>query len=212
MRNSMMVGILILAVAASSPLSAQTNADDVAQLKQRVAQLENQVQEISKLLEPIKAQQARDSRRKALRGKFEEKMAQDREKRGAEQLREAEELMRVADQKWGSPEANESLQTIIKKYPDINRAGCAILYLAQKSQGDERVKYLQDCIEKYNDCMYGDGVQVGAFARLLLAQDYRSKGEKKKAEALDSEIKAEYSGAIDHSGNLLVDSLKTGSK
>src|ERR1017187_3184058 len=143
MRNSMMVGILILAVAASSPLSAQTNADDVAQLKQRVAQLENQVQEISKLLEPIKAQQARDSRRKALRGKFEEKMAQDREKRGAEQLREAEELMRVADQKWGSPEANESLQTIIKKYPDINRAGCAILYLAQKSQGDERVKYLR---------------------------------------------------------------------
>ena len=61
----------------------------------------------------------------------------------------------------GTPEATESLQTMIKKYPDINRTGCATLYVAQKSQGDERAGYLQECIEKFNDCFYGDGVQVG---------------------------------------------------
>ena len=49
---------------------------------------------------------------------------------------------------------------MIKKYPDINRTGCATLYVAQKAQGDERARYLQDCIEKFNDCFYGDGVQV----------------------------------------------------
>ena len=87
-----------------------------------------------------------------------------------------------------------------------------MLYLAQKSQGDERAKHLQDCIEKYNDFFYGDGVQVGAFARFLLAQDYRSQGEQQKAEALENEIKAQYPEAVDHGGNLLVDSLKAGSK
>lgn len=173
-----------------------------------MANIEKQVREISQLMEPLKAQQAIDNRRKALRKRFEKKMAQDRDKYNPEQLREAEELMRIADQKWGSPEADESCQTIIKKYPDINRTGCAMLYLAQTSQGEERARYLQDCIEKYNDCFYGDGVQVGAYARFLLAQDYRSKGEQKKAEALSDEIKTNYADAIDHGGNLLVDSLK----
>jgi tetratricopeptide (TPR) repeat protein len=177
-----------------------------------MANIEKQVREISQLMEPLKAQQAIDSRRKALRERFDKKSAQDQHKYTPEQLRDAEELYRVANQKWGSAEATESLQTMIKKYPDINRAGCATLYLAQTSQGEERAGYLQDCIEKYNDCFYGDGVQVGAYARFLLAQDYRSKGEEKKSEALSEEIKTQYSDAIDHGGNLLVDSLKTDSK
>ena len=177
-----------------------------------MANMEKQVREISQLVEPLKAQQAIDNRRKALRERFEKKSAQDQHKYTPEQLREAEELMLVADEKWGSPEANESCQAIIKKYPGINRAGCAMLYLAQTSQGDERVKHLQDCLKKYNDCFYGDGVQVGAYARFLLVQDYQSKGEEKKAEALSDEIKTKYADAIDHAGNLLVDSLKADSR
>lgn len=98
------------------------------------------------------------NRRRALREKFEKKMAEDRGKYSAGQLSEAENLLQVADQRWGSQEAAESLQTLIRKYPDIDRTGCAMLYLAQKSQGDARSKYLQDCIEKFNDCLYGDGV------------------------------------------------------
>ena len=212
MRNTIIVGILMSGMAASAPLFAQGNADDVAQLKQRVAQLEKQVQEISQLLEPLKAQQAADNRRKALRERFEKKLAQDRDKYTQEQLRDAENLYQVANQNWGTPEATESLQTMIKKYPDINRTGCATLYVAQKAQGDERARYLQDCIEKFNDCFYGDGVQVGAYARFLLAGDYMSKGEQEKAAALYNEIKAKYSDSVDHSGNLLVDSIKAESK
>jgi hypothetical protein len=212
MQNSKLAGILALAVAACLPLSAQTSTEEVAQLKQRVAQLEKQVGEISQLLEPIKAQQAADNRRKLLREKFDAKAAQDRKKYTPEQLREAEQLYQVANQKWGTPESAESLQTMIKKYPDINRTGCAVLYLAQKSQGDERAKYLLDCIEKYGDCFYGDGVQVGVYARFLLANDYRTQGDQKRAEALESEIKTQFAGAVDHGGNLLVDDLKAGSK
>jgi hypothetical protein len=139
-------------------------------------------------------------------------MAQDRKNYTQKQLDEAEQLYSVANQKWGTPETIESLQTMIKKYPDLDRTGCAVLYLAQMSQGDERARHLQDCIEKYNDCFYGDGVQVGAYARFLLVEDYRSMGEEKKAEALSTEIRSEYAGAIDHRGNLLVDSLKVDSK
>lgn len=212
MRNTMMAGMLMSGLAASSPVFAQTNADEVTQLKQRVLQLEQQVQEISQFLEPLKAQRAKDNRRTALRRSFEQRMARDRDKYSPAQLREAEQLMRVADEKWGSPDANESCQTLIEKYPDLNRAGCAMLYLAQSSQGDELTKRLQVCVEKYNDCFYGDGVQVGAYARFLLAQDYRSKGEAAKAEALITEIKTNYAEAIDHGGNLLIDRLKASSK
>ncbi len=71
----------------------------------------------------------------------------------------------------------------------------------------ERAQYLQDCIDKYNDCFYGDGVQVGAYARFLLAKDYKSQGDTSKAKALFNEIKANYAGATDHNANLLVDIL-----
>jgi hypothetical protein len=193
-------------------LFAQTNADEVARLTQRVNQLEKQVQEISQLVQPLKAQQAIDDRRKPLRDKFEKLMARDQAKYTPEQLREAEDLYQVANQKWGSPEASQSLQTMIKQYPDINRTGCAMLYIAQKSQGDERARYLQDCIEKFGDCLYGDGVQVGAYARFLLAGDSRSKGDEKKAAALYTEIINKFPDAIDHAGLLLIDSIKFGSK
>jgi hypothetical protein len=213
MRKIIVAGILITAaMGAREPLLAQAATDEVAQLRQRVAQLEKQVQEISQLLEPLKAQQAADIRRKELRSKFEKRMAQDREKHSQEQLRDAENLIRIADQQWGSPEANDSLQTLIKKYPDFNRAGCALLYVAQRAEGDNRFKYLKECIEKYDDCFYGDGVQVGAYARFLLAEDYKRKGEEERRTALCREIKARYADAIDHSGKLLIDSIKTESK
>ena len=85
---------------------------------------------------------------------------------------------------------------------------CAVLYVAQMSQGEDRARYLQDCNDKYNDCFYGDGVQVGVYARFLLAQDCRSNGERAKADALFNEIKSKYPDAVDRSGDLLVDSIK----
>lgn len=212
MRNLIIAGLLVSGMAAGSPSLAQTSAEEVAQLKQRVTQLERQVEEISQWLQPLKAQQAAEDRRKALRERFEKKMARDRQKYTQEQLREAESLYQVANQKWGTPEAQESLRIMIQRYPDINRTGCATLYVAQKSKGDERAKYLKECIENFNDCYYGDGVQVGAYARFLLAGDYVSRGEQEEAAALYNEIQAKYSDAVDHSGKLLVDTIKATSK
>ena len=51
-------------------------------------------------------------------------------------------------------------------------------------------------------------MQVGAFARFLLAGDFKAKGEESKAKALYDELKANYADAVDHGGKLLVDSIK----
>jgi hypothetical protein len=193
MQNKVAMGILTVLVVASLGWSAM---------------LGYKVKRLEKLMAPVKTQQAAQARQAALRGKFNQKMAQDQAKYTTEQLRDAEQLYQVANQKWGTLEASNSLQTMIQKYPDIDRTGCAVLYVAQMSKGDNRARYLQDCIDKYNDCFYGDGVQVGVYARYLLAQDYRQHGERAKAKALFDEIKSNYPDAVDHGGNLLVDQIE----
>ena len=172
---------------------------------QKVSQQEKQ-------LKPVIAQQNAQARQSTLRAKFDQKMAQDQQKYSRQQLSDAEQLYQVANQKWGTLEASNNLQTMIQKYPDINRTGCAVLYVAQMSKGDERAGYLQDCINKYNDCFYGDGVQVGVYARFQLAQEYRANGKRAKADALFNEIKSKYPDAVDHSGNLLVNLIKADNK
>jgi exonuclease VII large subunit len=196
-------------MAASSPLFAQGTADEAAQLRRKVKQLEQQVQQLEQELKPLKEQQVAQSRQRALRERFEKKVAQDKQKYTEEQLVEAENLYEAIERKWNFPnQATEIYQALLKKYPGVNRIGCAALDLAEwvkAASADERQNYLKDCIEKYSECFYGDGVQVGAYARFVLAQDCRSRGEEKKAAALLSEIKAKYADSIDHRGNLLVE-------
>lgn len=212
MRNTIIAGVLMWGMAASSPLFAQATADDAAQLRQKVKQLEQQVQQLEQELKPLKAQQAAQNRQRTLRERFNQRVAQDEKKYTQEQLREAENMYLVASRNSGSSKASENLEAVVKKYPDVNRTGCATLDVAESSRGDERAKYLQDCIKKYNDCFFGDGAQVGAYARFLLAEDYRRNGAEKKATALYTEIKTMYADAIDHHGNRLVDRIKTDSK
>ena len=102
MRNTIIAGILMSGMAAGSPVAAQTNVDELAQLRQRVTQLEKQVQQISQILEPLKAQQAMETGAKRSGKDSMKKMAQDQEKYTPEQLRDAEQLYQVANQKWGS--------------------------------------------------------------------------------------------------------------
>ena len=163
---------------------------------------------LSQRPEPPKGQPAMNSSQKALHERFVQRMAQDRNNYTQQQLNEAEQLYQVANKKWGTPEAVESLKTMIKKYPNLDRTGCAVLYVAQMSKGEDRAKGLQDCIDEYHDCFYGDGVQVGVYARFLLAEDYKSQGEPEKAKALFDEIKSKYADAIDHGGNLLVKNIE----
>jgi beta-lactamase regulating signal transducer with metallopeptidase domain len=199
---------LVLAMAlvsAGCNVTGEKDNQEVKQLKAQVAALEKRISEMENSLPPAE-------RQRAYRKKFDQRSELDRKKYTEEQLGEAEKMYLVANSKWGSPEAIESWKQMIEKFPDINWTGCAVLYLAQTTTGPESEKYLKDCIQKYNDCNYDDGVQVGAYARFCLANYYSITNEDEKAEALYKEIKDNYSDAIDHTGQLLINIIPTKSQ
>lgn len=177
---------------------------EIADLKERVAKLEARLDQLEKTGQT--AQSGSDVERilKAQQVAAKKRMQADRKKYSGKQLSEAEQLYQTANKDWRAPKAKESLEQMIKKFPDINRTGCAVLYLAQWSEGESREKLLKEAIDKYGDCYYGDGVQVGAFARYLLALYYLDEGAKDKAEPLLAELKEKFPQAVTHKGELLV--------
>jgi tetratricopeptide (TPR) repeat protein len=142
--------------------------------------------------------------------KARQRMRQDTKAYSAEELREIETLYQVANKQWRTPEARDSLKKLVEKYKKANRTGCAILYLGQFSRGDQQIEYLKQAIADFSDCYYGNGVQVGAFARLLLGHVYLRSGKADLAKKLFDEIRTDYPDAVDHSGRSLVAKLPGG--
>ena len=170
----------------------------------RFSDLESRV---AKLEQTVKASTAKqDAAKLVLQQKIKARarMADDSKIYSDAELDVIENLYQVANSKWGTPEAVESLKTMTSKYKKSNRTGCAILYLGQMSTGDEQVANLKRSIDEYGDCFYGDGVQVGAYARFVLANVYLQKGEKEKSEKLIKEIKTLFPDSVGHDGNSLV--------
>ena len=170
------------------------------ELQAKIKQLEDRVAQLETALEPFLQQQ----RLAAMRSRAQARMRQDRGIYSREQLQEIEELYQVANKKWSSEEGKTSLKKLIDKYDKANRTGCAMLYLGQLSEGDEQLEYLTRAIEDFSDCCYGDGVQVGAYARFVLAKRYKADGETEKANKLLGELKQDYADAIDHRGRSLL--------
>ena len=93
------------------------------------------------------------------------------------------------------------LDTLMKKHPNANRTGCAVMYAAQRAaDANERERLLKLAIEKYGDCRYGDGVQVAAQARWYLANLYDTSGKSEEARRLYNELKTNYPDAVNHKG------------
>jgi TolA-binding protein len=197
------------AVAADGPAKSEAPDKDaeIRQLRDRVAKLEARLAELEKQLGPLLAKSGAEQERAKLAARAHERMRQDLQTHTAEQIGQAEALYQVANQNFKSPEARASLRKMIDQFPHLNRTGCALLYLAQMSEGDEQEKLLKEAIDSHGDCFYGDGVQVGPFARFLLAQHYREKKEPDKAKALFEEVRRDYPEAIDHKGKRLVEQV-----
>jgi hypothetical protein len=143
-----------------------------------------------------------------LRARAQDRMRQDRAVYSPQDLRELEELYQSANRNLNAPGAKDILRRVVSQYPKSNRAGSAVLYLAQLSSGKERESYLKTAIEQHSDTWYGNGVQVGAFARAQLAAYYAATGKKEEAKQLASEVVERYPGAIDHRGRPLAEMLR----
>ena len=144
--------------------------------------------------------------RAAVRVKLKERIRKDRELYGADGMREIEMAYRAFSK---SKEAdNEHLQKLISKYPKANRTGCAVMYAGQRSRGSDDGKWFRLAIENFGDCLYGDGAQVGAYARFYLAALLERKGDKAGAEKLRAEILTLYPDALTHRGGKMADYLR----
>jgi len=152
--------------------------------------------------------QRTDPNLEALRAKAQERMALDRGLLSSDEFRELESLYQSANRDLRSPDANAKLKEVVRRFPQSNRAGCAVLYLAQLSEGTAREEYLKSAIARYSNSWYGDGVQVGARARAQLAVSYANSGRGDEAQKLAQELQALFPSAVDHSGVRLAEGLK----
>ena len=117
---------------------------------------------------------------------------------GVDGVREIERLYRAYSRR--SDGGKNELAALLEKYPKANRTGCAVMYAAQRAAGDDRVKLLKQAIADHGDCVYGDGAQVGAYARLYLAGELARSGDAACAEKLYGEIRTLYPNAHAHNG------------
>ncbi len=181
---------------------------DEQQLEERIAALEKEVAELKAALAPVIEQAETEQIVAGQRDAARRRMRRDAEVYSRDELQEIENLYQVANKQWNSQEGKDSLKELIEKYGHANRTGCALLYLGQMSRGEERESFLRRAINDFSDCYYGDGVQVGAYARYYLAHHYEETGDADKAAELFSEIREQYPNAIDHKARLLRDMIE----
>lgn len=143
-----------------------------------------------------------------LRAKAQERMRQDLAVYSPEDFRKLEELYQSANRNLKGPDAKDILKRVVQEFPKSNRAGSAVLYLAQLSSGAEREAYLKSAIEAHGDTWYGNGVQVGALARAQLATFYAATDRLAEAKALAKEVTERFPGAVDHNGRSLAETLR----
>ena len=215
-RISSLVALSLL-IACSPLRAAEAPADkdkQIQQLLERIATLEKKVADLEQRVSkdstaasatPAAAQMS-PAKLQAIQAKARARMAADLKTYTKDQLRDAETLYQPSNDRArrGSPEIIASLEKLIATYPKSNRSGCAALYLAQWKAGDEREKWLTDAAEKYGDCFYGDGCQVGPYARFQLGNYYTQQNQPDKAKQQYDKIRTETPDAVDHGGQSLV--------
>jgi len=176
-------------------------------LDERVSALEKKVAELDAQTAPVREKAKIEVNRQRLAQLARERMQKDATSFTRDQLREIEKLYQVANKNWRSEEATRSLLQLISKYDNANRTGCAVLYLGRMTEGPDQEKYLKMAIDKFSDCFYGDGTQVGPYARFCLAMIYKQQGKTAEADALFKELREKYPDAIEHSGHKLVEMI-----
>jgi hypothetical protein len=105
------------------------------------------------------------------------------------------------------PEAEPILVDLVRRYPRANRAGCALLLLAQVSAGPRREHHLRQAIDFEGDAWFENGVQVAALARAMLAIHLAGLERFDEAEEVAAELVRRFPGAVDQTGASLDDTL-----
>jgi uncharacterized coiled-coil protein SlyX len=203
--------LITLPLTCIAPASAQDTQIDkdqqIVDLTERIDELERRLAELEEKALPLIEQALKQERRDKAKAAARARMRQDRGKYSPEILGQVEQLYQTANKNWRSPGAVAALEKLVSEFPDLNRTGCAILYLGQMSQGPEKVDYLTQAMTDFGDCYYGNGVNVGAYATFQLACYQWGESNYDDAKKLIDKINIDHPGAIDHQGRALTDAL-----
>tara|TARA_Y100000589_G_scaffold310733_1_gene329392 strand:- start:2325 stop:2978 length:654 start_codon:yes stop_codon:yes gene_type:complete len=170
---------------------------------QRIAQLEAKVSQLEAALKPLLIEYEIKLRKNTARQAASKRMRLDQQTHTIDELKAMEGLYQLANKNLRDENAKSNLEKVIADYPKSNRAGCASVYLGQITAGDDQIKHLKQAIATYSDCYYGNGVQVGAYARLLLATRYAHDGKNAEAIKLLDELTKDYPRSLNHKGQPL---------
>ena len=195
--------VTFLAVCSFIAASAQ-DTDKVKELELRVQKLEEQVAKLERNAESGRQIPQVKNMMKIARQHVES----ERKNFKSGDITKAEEIYQKASRILGGNEAEKLLDSVVSLYPQLNRAGCAQLYLAQQEKGQEKERLLKDCMERFSGCYYLDGAQVGPLAMLQLAYYYQQTGREHEARKLFKQLRHESPEAIGHDGELLVDEIE----
>ncbi len=207
-----MKALIITFVMACSFIAASAqDADKVKELEQRVRQLEERMAMLEGRMAKTEGGSAANQQTpeaKKMQKVFLQHKEEERKNFKAADIQKAEELYIRASKlmrEHGNPKT--VLDSVVTMYPQLNRAGCAELYLAQQETGQEKERLLKDCIARFSTCYYGDGAQVGPLAMLQLASYYQQTGRDEDARKLFKRLGKESPDAVGHDGELLVEKI-----
>lgn len=172
-------------------------------LEARVSELETRLTALETQLQPLLKEQAEKAHWEKKRSDARARMHADGQHFERNELREIEKLYQAGSKKWKTDEGKAILKDLVEKYPKANRTGCALLYLGQQSTGEDQLVFLNSAINDFSDCYYGDGVQVGPYAKLVLIRIYLKDAKIDAAKKLIKSIRSEHLDAISHNGKRL---------
>ena len=207
MKKMLAASLTVVLFGTANSLLAVDQSAKIAELEKRIEKLEKALSIKNSSGIYYKKSSYSDDKENAEKEKLKarSRMAEDRKRYSYNQRKEIETLYQSRGYKHGSAEKTKNLKKVISKFSRANRAGCAMLYLGQfSSTGQEQEDYLKKAYYKYDDCFYGNGVQVGAYAMYWLAvRVYLKEGKTNQAYALLKKLKYKYPNAIDHRGKRL---------
>lgn len=207
-RTILAASVALALVSGSTRGEPTTMPTDVPTLQARVRALEAQVVALQQQLAATTGK-ADPAALATIRNQARARMRADTKNLTQTQLEEIEQLYQPSNDRAqrGTPAVKASLDKLIATYPNSNRAGCAVLYLAQWAQGSDREQLLKDAAEKHGDAFYGDGCQVGPYALFQLAAHYAETGAADKATATYEALRTKHPTAIDHGGQTLASQI-----
>ncbi len=142
--------------------------------------------------------------RQELQQKAKARIAEDDKHYNRQERLEIRELYTSWREKKGDAQKAVA-QTLLRKYPKSNWAGCMLINQANVSPRQEEMRYLRQAIANYSDCYFASGVQVGALARYLMGKALLRDKRKGEARHIFNELRTLYPEARAVTGALFVD-------